>query len=671
MTIGPCVAFAQVSIVNGASYDSGEPLAPGSFAAMFGENLCLQTMIGNWIAPGQLPTTLGRCSILINGAAAMMSYASPGQINFIVPENTAAGAAKVTVMNGSQSVAGSMMIAPSGPGVFAMNGMGVGEGAMLHGTLWKPGPFSVTTNGHPTPVSIFMTGLDLSAKPSVSIGGLPVDVTFFGTAPGFAGLQQVNIVLPANMAGAGRAPLTVTSSGQTSNVTSMEILPTTAMMQGIPGWGSGMMVADNARRGMEVSYMAFNAVNNSVLVTDENDDVVRVLSLDSNSTTATITLPAGSAARAVAVNDAGTLAAVALSGQAAVALIDLSQNQAVAVIATGYYPSHVVFSGTSLLVTNGASGTVSMIDSVVRVVLATVAVGFGPSGIAANGNLAVVANMQAGTISLINLTDYTTSTIPLPAGSRPHEVAISPTTNTAVITAPMSGSILLLNLTTKAIASVDVGLWNAMGPGAVVTSGGLAYVASQMTAGVTVVDVKAAKVIKTVAVDPGPRALAVNAAKNQLLVMAQGTGTVDLVDLTSYAISARMNARDTEREGNWTLPLVQSITPNTAPVGTSFTLTINGSALGTVKNIEFHTASMQGGGMGGGMMSGGGMGPGMGAEDQSIEVSNFQVNVAGTEITASVQILNSASAGARQIRLESDRGEVMGSMVSSLFTVTQ
>ena len=54
-----------------------------------------------------------------------------------------------------------------------------------------------------------------------------------------------------------------------------------------------MMVADNARRGMEVSYMDFNAVNNSVLVTDENDDVVRVLSLDSNSTTATITLGNG------------------------------------------------------------------------------------------------------------------------------------------------------------------------------------------------------------------------------------------------------------------------------------------------------------------------------------------------------------------------------------------
>jgi YVTN family beta-propeller protein len=373
----------------------------------------------------------------------------------------------------------------------------------------------------------------------------------------------------------------------------------------------------------------------------------------------------------IAVNAAGTLAAVALSGKAAVALIDLAQNQAVAVIGTGNYPSHLVFSGSNLLVTNGASSTVSVIDINGRVVIATITVGFGPAGIAANGNLAVVANMQAGSMSLLNLTDYTVTTVPLPAGSRPHEVAISPTTNTAVITAPMSASILLMNLTTNAITSVDVGLWNAMGPGAVVTSGGLAYVASQMTASVTVVDVNAGKVIKTFSVDPGPRALVLDSAKNRLLVMAQGTGTLDLVDLTSYAISARMNAGDTERQGNWTLPLIQSITPNTAAVGASFTLTISGANLGAVKSIEFHIAAMQNGGTGGGMMGGGGMGQGMGSEDQNIVVKNVQVNAAGTQITASVQILSSASTGVRQIRLETDRGDVMGPMVSSLFTVTQ
>jgi YVTN family beta-propeller protein len=423
-----------------------------------------------------------------------------------------------------------------------------------------------------------------------------------------------------------------------------------------------------------LSYVAFNAANHTALVTDENDDAVRVISLDSKTIVATITLPGGSEARGIAVNDAGTLAAVALSNQASVALIDLAQNQPVAVIGTGYYPSHVAFSGTKLLVTNGRSGTVSVIDSSARVVLATVNVGFGPSGIAANGNLAVVANMQGGSISLIRLTDYGVTTISLPAGSRPHEVALAAAANKAVITAPMSGSVLLLELGTQQITPVDLGVLNAMGPGAVAVDSGVAYVASQMTSGVITIDLNGARVLSRFSVDPGPRALALDSAGNRLLVMAQGTGTLDIVDLGSHEITARVNAVETERNGNWTLPLIQSVTPISGAAGSSFTLTITGSNLSAVKNVEFRLASMPNtgtGGMGGGMMGGSGMGQGMGGEDDDIKVTNVQVNAAGTEITASVQILGSASAGTLQIRLETDHGDLMGPMAYSLFTVTK
>ena len=98
-------------------------------------------------------------------------------------------------------------------------------------------------------------------KPVVSIGGMPADVTWYGDAPGYAGLQQININMPAGAAGAGRVPVTVTSAGQTSNVTYMTVLPTTSMMQGVPGWGGGMMIQDNAPRGHEISDLAFNPAN--------------------------------------------------------------------------------------------------------------------------------------------------------------------------------------------------------------------------------------------------------------------------------------------------------------------------------------------------------------------------------------------------------------------------
>ncbi len=639
---------------------------------MFGQNLCGQTAAGNWIAPGQLPSTLAGCSVTVNGIPAMMHYVSPGQVNFIVPQNVAPGAAAVTLTNGSMLQTGSMMIAPGAPGVFAFNGMGMGAGAMLHGITFNAGAFSTTTNGQTTPVAIYLTGLDLTTKPSVSIGGMPADVTWFGNAPGFVGLQQININLPANAAGAGRVPVTVTSAGQTSNVTYMTVLPTSAMMQGMPGWGAGMMIPENAPRGRELSYLAVNPANNTALVADANDDAVRVISLDSNTTAATITLPEGSGANAIAVNDAGTLAAVALAAKASVALIDLAQNKAVAVIGTGNYPSHVAFAGASLLVANGASGTVSVVDTTARTIAQTVAVGFGPSGIAVAGNVAVVANTQAGSLSLINLTSYGVTNVPLPPGSRPHEVAIAPALNKAIITTPMSNAFLILDLATQAVTSVPTDFWNAMGPGAVVASGTLAFIANQMTASVTVVDVPAGKVLKTFSVDPGPRALAVNPAKNQLLVLAEGTGTLDLVDLNTYTIAARLNAADTERQGAWALPLISSLAPNAAAAGSApFTLTITGTNFQAVKALEFELMGMLSGGAGGGMMSGGGMmGSGMGAEDTNIKVSNVQVNSTGTQITATIQVLSGAVAGSRLLRLETDQGEVMAPMFNSLFTVT-
>lgn len=247
------------------------------------------------------------------------------------------------------------------------------------------------------------------------------------------------------------------------------------------------------------------------------------------------------------------------------------------VVGTGYYPSRVAFSGSNLLVTNAGGGTVSVIDTTSKTVAQTVNVGLGAGGIAVAGNTAVVANMQAGSISIINLTNYTVLNVALPAGSRPHEVAISTQANKAVITTPMSNGFLILDLGTKVFKEVATSTWNGMGPGAVALNGNTVYIANQMTASVTVADLASAAVVKTFPVDPGPMALAVNTAKNQLLILAEGTGTLDVVDLASYGILTRINAGDTERQGQFTMPLISSITPSSASAGSTSTLTVTGS----------------------------------------------------------------------------------------------
>lgn len=71
--------------------------------------------------------------------------------------------------------------------------------------------------------------------------------------------------------------------------------------------------------------------------------------------------------------------------------------------------------------------------------------------------------------------------------------------------------------------------------------------------------------------------------------------------------------------------------------------------------------------MGWGMM-GGGMAAG---DDPTIKVNNLSVNTAGTQVTASVQILSTATAGTCQIRLGTNQGDMMGPINSTIFTVTQ
>ena len=179
-----------------------------------------------------------------------------------------------------------------------------------------------------------------------------------------------------------------------------------------------------------------------------------------------------------------------------------------------------------------------------------------------------------------------------------------------------------------------------MGPRAVAIVGNTIYIANQMNASVTVADLASASVQKTFAVDPGPMALAVNTAKNQLLVLAEGTGTVDVVDLSTSNIIARLNAGDTEHQDQFRMPFVTSISPNSGAIGSTQTITIKGSNLDSAKSIDFVVATSHGMG---GMM--GGHDEGFGQADSNLKVSNFQVNELGTQITASVQILSSATVG--------------------------
>jgi minor extracellular serine protease Vpr len=68
-------------------------------------------------------------------------------------------------------------------------------------------------SGDPAPATL----LTCNANPSVTIGGLTAGVQFCGLAPGFVGLYQLNVTVPAN-APAGTQQLVISMGGNTATI---------------------------------------------------------------------------------------------------------------------------------------------------------------------------------------------------------------------------------------------------------------------------------------------------------------------------------------------------------------------------------------------------------------------------------------------------------------------
>lgn len=206
---------AEAVAVNSASFTAGAPVAPGSLASLFGSFTGSKTAAASAFP---LPRSLADTEVLVGSNPVTLIYASPTQINFQLPRQPATGQALVEVRVGGQRVArGSLTVIPTAPGLFGVLNQ--------DGSLNSPS----TPARRGQVIQIYATGQgevkplveDGAAAPSqqplavtpelpsVYLQGRLVPVLFSGLAPGFAGVWQINALIPQDAPADPKVPLVV------------------------------------------------------------------------------------------------------------------------------------------------------------------------------------------------------------------------------------------------------------------------------------------------------------------------------------------------------------------------------------------------------------------------------------------------------------------------------
>ena len=220
-------AFAQAeaplysadSIVNSADNQPGT-LAPNTLATIYGKNLAYGTkaLSPDDVQSGILPTVFPGTGVhvIVGNILANLIYVSPTQINFLVPANLIPGTVNlVVVVDAWAGPQIPIQLAAASPALFQLNQQAIATRA--DGSLVTP-----AAPASPGDVIVlYGTGLGQTAPPilyslipktaaaltqigtfTVLLDGVPVDpsaIAYAGVAPGFGGLYQINLILPASV----------------------------------------------------------------------------------------------------------------------------------------------------------------------------------------------------------------------------------------------------------------------------------------------------------------------------------------------------------------------------------------------------------------------------------------------------------------------------------------
>ncbi|MBL8206086.1 MAG: hypothetical protein JNM09_17755 [Blastocatellia bacterium] len=242
--------YTDAATVSAASYAANAEVARDSIASVFGVSLATATApapAGNL----SLPTTLAGTTVMVRDSQgterlAPLFFAGPGQVNYQIPAGTADGTATIIVRNSlGETSSGTLRVGAVAPGLFTgnVNGSGASVGFAIRVVNSQQGRESLfaidgTTslavtraiNFNPAAESLFFelygTGVrNRTSQTNVSceLGGVTVPVEYASDAPGFIGLDQVNIKIPNSLDNRGEVDLVLIVDGKRSQTVRVNI----------------------------------------------------------------------------------------------------------------------------------------------------------------------------------------------------------------------------------------------------------------------------------------------------------------------------------------------------------------------------------------------------------------------------------------------------------------
>lgn len=233
--------------VSAASYERG--LAYNSIASAFGSDLATKTLSATTLP---LPINLGGTSVTVRDITGAVRYAplffvSPTQVNYLMPPGTYAGRVVVTIRNANGVESTEILqVGDTSPGLFSADASGRGVAAATVQRVKANGtqsiesvsqfdlsreqimaiPIDLGAEGDSVYLSLYGTGVrhrrDLG-NVSATVGGTRARVTYAGLQSSYAGLDQINVMIPRELAGRGEVDVVVNVEGKPANVVRVKI----------------------------------------------------------------------------------------------------------------------------------------------------------------------------------------------------------------------------------------------------------------------------------------------------------------------------------------------------------------------------------------------------------------------------------------------------------------